>query len=375
MSAEPARIPVCEPWLAGNELAYVSDAVRSGWISSGGDYLRRFEEGFAGYLGLRHGIGTTSGTTALHLALAALGIGPGDEVVIPDFTMVACAFAVCYCGALPVLVDADPVTWNMDVARVAEKLTPRTKAIMAVHIYGHPTDLDPLRALARERGLALLEDAAEAHGARYKGRLCGTFGDLAAFSFYANKAITTGEGGMVVTDDDRLAAACRDLRNLSFPRGSRVYLHERIGFNYRMSNLQGALGLAQLERIDDSVAARRAHAARYSRWLARVAALQLPAELSWATSSYWMYGVVLRDGAPISRDELARRLAADGIETRPFFQPMHVQPALLRYGVDARAAYPVADRLGANGLYLPSGSGLTDAQIDRVSEAVTRHLA
>ena len=372
----PPRIPVCEPSLDGNELAYVTDAVRSGWISSGGEYLKRFEEGFAAYVGVGHGIGTTSGTTALHLALAALGVGPGDEVIIPDFTMIASAFAVCYCGAMPVFVDADPETWNMDVAHVAARIGPRTKAIMAVHIYGHPTDMDPLLALAKDRGIPVLEDAAEAHGAEYKGRRCGSIGDLAAFSFYANKAITTGEGGMVVTSDAALADECRSLRNLSFPRtGGRVYLHDRIGFNYRMSNLQGALGLAQLERIDTYVAARRAHAARYTDRLAGVAAIQLPVERPWAKNSYWMYGIVLRDGARIGRDELAGRLAREGIETRPFFQPMHVQPALLRYGAKPTGSYPVADRLAARGLYLPSGSGLVDAAIDRVCERIVSELS
>jgi len=372
----PPRIPVCEPSLDGNELAYVTDAVRSGWISSGGDYLKRFEEGFAAYVGVGHGIGTTNGTTALHLALAALGIGPGDEVIIPDFTMIASAFAVCYCGAMPVFVDADPETWNMDVAQVAERIGPRTKAIMAVHIYGHPTDMDPLLALAKERRIAVLEDAAEAHGAAYKGRRCGSLGALAAFSFYANKAITTGEGGMVVTNDAGLADECRSLRNLAFPRtGGRVYRHDRIGFNYRMSNLQGALGLAQLERIDVYVDARRAHAARYNERLAGVAAVQLPAERPWARNSYWMYGVVLRDDAPIGRDELASRLAADGIETRPFFQPMHTQPALVRHGADATGRYPVSDRLAARGLYLPSGSDLSDDEIDRVCDRIARQLS
>ena len=370
------RIPVCEPSLDGNELTYVTDAVRSGWISSGGDYLKRFEEGFAAYVGVGHGIGTTNGTTALHLALAALGIGPGDEVIVPDFTMISSAFAVCYCGAMPVFVDADPDTWNMDVAQVAERIGPRTKAIMAVHIYGHPTDMDPLLALAKDRGIAVLEDAAEAHGAEYKGRRCGSIGDLAAFSFYANKAITTGEGGMVVTSDEALAEECRSLRNLAFPRtGGRVYRHDRIGFNYRMSNLQGALGLAQLERIDTYVAARRAHAARYRERLAGIAAVQLPVERSWARNSYWMYGIVLRDGARIGRDELAGRLAAAGIETRPFFQPMHDQPALLRYGTEATGSYPVADRLAARGLYLPSGSDLADDDIDRVCGQIAKELS
>ena len=372
----PTRIPVCEPALDGNELAYVTDAVRTGWISSGGDYLKRFEEGFAAYIGVEHGVGTTNGTTALHLALAALGIGPGDEVIVPDFTMISSAFAVCYCGAMPVFVDADPETWNMDVAQIDARIGPRTKAIMAVHIYGHPTDMDPLLALAKDRGIAVLEDAAEAHGAEYKGRRCGSIGDLAAFSFYANKAITTGEGGMVVTSDDGLAEECRSLRNLAFPRtGGRVYRHDRIGFNYRMSNLQGALGLAQLERIDAYVAARRAHAARYGERLASIAAVQLPVERPWAKNSYWMYGVVLRDGARVGRDELARRLSAEGIETRPFFQPMHAQPALLRYGVATSGSYPVSDSLAARGLYLPSGSDLADGDIDRVCERIASELS
>lgn len=373
---KPARIPVCEPSLDGNELEYVTDAVGSGWISSGGDYLKRFEEGFAAYVGVRHGIGTTNGTAALHLALAALGVGPGDEVIMPDFTMISSAFAACYCGAMPVFVDADPETWNMDVAKVAARIGPRTKVIMAVHMYGHPTDMDPLMALAKERGISVLEDAAEAHGAEYDGRRCGSIGDLAAFSFYANKAITTGEGGMVVTNDDALAEECRSLRNLAFPRtGGRVYRHDRIGFNYRMSNLQGALGLAQLERVDTHVAARRSHAARYSERLAGIAVLQLPVERPWARNSYWMYGIVLRDGARIGRDELAERLAAEGIETRPFFQPMHDQPALVRYGVATGGSYPVSDRLAARGLYLPSGSDLTDTDIDRVCEQLTRQLS
>ena len=367
---------MCEPSLGGNELRYVTDAVTSGWISSGGEYLKRFEEGFAAYVGVRQGIGTTNGTTALHLALAALGIGPGDEVIIPDFTMISSAFAVCYCGAMPVFVDADPDTWNMDVAQVERRIGPRTKAIMAVHIYGHPTDMDPLLALAKERAIPILEDAAEAHGAEYKGRRCGAIGDVAAFSFYANKAITTGEGGMVVTDDEALAAECRSLRNLAFPRtGGRVYRHDRIGFNYRMSNVQGAIGLAQLERIDQYVASRRAHAKRYDERLATVRSVQPPVERPWARNSYWMYGIVLRDEARLGRDELTERLAADGIETRPFFQPMHSQPALLRYGTEPGGSFPVSDRLGARGLYLPSGSDLTDDDIDRVCGQIAKELS
>lgn len=375
-AAAPARIPVCEPWLDGNELAYATDALRSGWISSSGEYLRRFEEGFAAYCGVRHGVGVTSGTTALHLALAACGIGAGDEVIIPDFTMIATAFAVCYTGALPVFVDAEPVTWNMDVARVEAKLTPRTKAILAVHIYGHPTDMDPLRELAATRGIRLLEDAAEAHGSLYRGRKCGSLSDIATFSFYANKVITTGEGGMVVTSDDALADAARRKRNLGFPTsGPRTYRHEEIGFNYRMNNVQAAIGLAQLEKIEQYVAARRANAARYDALLAGVGTIARPAELPWARNTYWMYGVVLEDGAPVGRDELMRRLAADGIETRPFFVPMHLQPALRQYGADCGGDYPVATRLGERGLYLPSGSNLPAAQLEYVCERLAHHCA
>jgi perosamine synthetase len=367
---------VCEPLLEGNEVRYVVDAVSTGWISSNGDYLQRFEKGFADYCGVRHGIGTTSGTTALHLLLAALGVGPGDEVIIPDFTMISSAFAVCYCGAMPVLVDAEPDTWTMDVAAIADRISERTKAIMAVHIYGHPVDMDPLRAIAHDRGIPLIEDAAEAHGAEYRGRKCGSLADAAAFSFYANKAITTGEGGMVVTSDDRIASSCRRLRNLAFPDApTRTYLHDAIGFNYRMSNVQAAIGLAQLERIDHYIAARRRHAARYARNLQSVPAVQLPVERPWATNSYWMYGILVRAGAALERDALASALHADGIDTRPFFRPMHVQPALERYGIEASGTYPVSLDLASRGLYLPSGSGLTDAQIDRVCESIARRLS
>lgn len=372
----PDHIPVCEPWLDGNELAYATDALRSGWISSSGEYLGRFERGFAAYCGARHGVAATSGTAALHLALAACGIGSGDEVIVPAFTMIATAFAVCYTGALPVFVDAEPATWTMDVEKVEAKLTVRTKAIVAVHVYGHPTDMDPLRELAAWRGIRVIEDAAEAHGSLYKGRRCGSLADIAAFSFYANKIITTGEGGMVVTSDDALADAARRKRNLGFPTsGPRTYRHLEIGFNYRMSNVQAAIGLAQLEKIDQYVEARRANAARYDALLAGVNAITRPIERPWARNTYWMYGILVQDGAPIERDELLRCLAIDGIETRPFFVPMHLQPALREYGADCSGDYPVAAQLAERGLCLPSGSNLSPAQLERVCERVAQHCS
>ena len=245
----PDFLPVCEPLLAGNEAAYVAEAVSGGWISSAGKYVGAFEEAFAAYCGARHGIAVCNGTAALHLALVALGIGPGDEVIIPDFTMAASAFAVCYTGAMPVFADAEPGTWNLDAARVEGKITSKTRAIMPVHIFGVPCDMAPLRHLADRHGLFLLEDAAEAHGAEWRGKKTGSLGNIAAFSFFANKNIATGEGGMVTTDDDTLAAACRYYKNLCFPLDApRAYLHADIGFNYRMSNLHAAVGLAQVER-------------------------------------------------------------------------------------------------------------------------------
>ena len=268
-SPNARRIPVCEPYLADREAEYVRDCVGSTWISSAGKYLSAFEEGFARYCGCDHGITTTSGTTALHLALAARGLGPGDEIIMPAFTIAATVFAALYTGATPVLVDSDPDTWTMRVEEVAAKVGPRTRAILPVHIYGHPCDMDPISELARRHHLWVLEDAAEVHGAEYKGRKCGSLGDAACFSFYANKIISTGEGGMVVTSDAAFAERCRSLKNLAFNRDRR-FLHDAIGFNYRMTNVQAAIGLAQLEKVDEYVALRRRHGASYTALLRNV---------------------------------------------------------------------------------------------------------
>jgi perosamine synthetase len=374
-------IPVSEPVIGEREIELVTDALRTGWISSAGRYIEEFEEGWAAYCGRRYGVAVANGTVALQLALATLDLQPGDEVILPTFTIISCVTAVTFAGAVPVLVDADPDTWCLDVTQVESRITPRTRAIMAVHIYGHPVDMGPLLELADRHNVAVVEDAAEAHGAEYRmssadgpqWRRCGSFGDLSTFSFYANKLVTTGEGGMVLTDDDTVAARLRLLRNLAF-RPDRRFLHDELGFNFRITNLQAALGVAQLERIDQVVGRKREIASRYGAGLQSVAALRLPVEKPWARSVYWMYGVVLREHE-LDAGMLAERLREADVETRPFFLGMHRQPALLRRGLVADGTFPVADDLADRGLYLPSGVGLSNQQIDTVVEAVRGAVA
>ncbi|HEV3456838.1 MAG TPA: DegT/DnrJ/EryC1/StrS family aminotransferase [Thermoanaerobaculia bacterium] len=360
---------VCETLLDGNELRYLTECVESNWVSSAGRFVGDFEQRFAAAAGCAHGVACASGTAALHLALAALGLGPGDEVIVPTFTMIATANAVAYTGAREVLVDADAETWNLDVAQVEAKITPRTRAIVAVHTYGHPADMEPLRDLADRHRLALLEDAAEAHGATYRGAAVGSLGDAAVFSFYGNKIVTTGEGGMVTTDHERLAATARRLRDHAFSP-ERHFWHGYLGFNYRMSNLQAAVGLAQTERLPQLVAARRRNAARYGERLAGVRGLTLPGERPEVESVFWMYALLVEDGFGCSRDELRRQLARLGIETRTFFIPIHLQPIYCRRHRGER--YPVAEELCRKGLYLPSGPTLTPAEIDLVAAEVAR---
>ncbi len=365
------HIPVCEPVIAGRELEYVTDAIKTGWISSSGGYVDKFERRFAEYLGVRDAVSTTNGTTALHLALVAAGVGPGDEVIIPAFTMFATAAAVCYTGATPVLVDADPVSWNLDLAEVQRKLSARTKVVLPVHIYGHSCDMDGLaRVIAAHKPL-VIEDAAEAIGSEYKGRRCGGLGDLGCFSFFANKLITTGEGGMVVTSNPELAERLRYFKNLCFPRsGPRRYFHEDIGFNHRMPNLLAAFGLGQLECVDTYLANRRRNAQAYDALLKGQRGITTPPAADYTLNSYWMYGILIEDEFGVSRDEVVSALAAAKIETRTFFISMHRQPALAKYGCDVSGDYPVTDELARKGLYLPSGSGLTQPQIERVASVL-----
>ena len=366
-------IPVNEPRIGEQELAYVTECLRTGWISSAGRFIEAFEARWAAYCGMAHGVAVSNGTVALEAAVACLDLKPGDEVILPTFTIISCAQAVVYGGGVPVLVDADPRTWCMDVSQVAARITPRTRAIMPVHIYGHPVDMAPLWALAEQHGLAIIEDAAEAHGATYRGQRCGGLGDLSCFSFYANKIITTGEGGMILTKDAKLAERARSLRNLCFQPQRRFY-HTELGHNFRLTNLQAAIGLAQLERIDDLLAHKRWMGRRYTELLTGTPGLTLPVEEPWATNVYWMYGVVLDEATGMDAMAFARRLKALGVETRPFFLGMHEQPALWEEGFFHGERYPVAERIARQGLYLPSGLTLTDEQAVQVAAAVKECL-
>jgi perosamine synthetase len=377
-------IPVNEPEIGAREAEYVSECLRTGWISSAGEFIERFERSWAHYCGRRFGVAVSNGTVALDAAVRCLDLRPGDEVILPTFTIISCAGAIVASGGVPVLVDADPRTWCMDITQVQSKISPRTRAIMPVHIYGHPTDMDPLVDLAAQHRLSILEDAAEAHGAEYcsgwrsghgQWKRCGSFGELSCFSFYANKIVTTGEGGMVLTDDEAVAVRLRGLRNLCF-RADRRFYHTELGFNYRLTNLQAAIGVAQVERIDDVVKRKRAIGAAYNERLHDVAGLTLPVEESWAKQVYWMYGVVLDEATGHDATAFAARLAEKGVTTRPFFLGMHEQPVLRALGLFQNAdRFPVAERLARQGLYLPSGVALTDAQIDEVAAAVKGTLA
>jgi perosamine synthetase len=362
-------IPVNEPLLTEADFAAVMQALRSGWISGAGPHIEAFEERWAAYCGRKHGIALANGTVALQVAVGLLDLRPGDEVIMPTFTIISCALPVVMAGAVPVLVDSDPHTWTMDVSQVLERLTPRTRAIMPVHIYGHPVDMDPLIELAEAHGIQVIEDAAEAHGALYRGRRTGSFGSSSCFSFYANKLVTTGEGGMLLVDNEELAARARRMRNLGFQPGRR-FLHAELGFNFRLTNLQAALGLAQVDRMDEIVARKRRIGQAYTDRLSEVDGLELQVQQPWARSVYWMYGVVVREDTGLDAASLAVRLQQRGVETRPFFLGMHEQPALHERGLFSGESYPVAERLARQGLYLPSGLALEEAQIDRVCAAV-----
>jgi perosamine synthetase len=359
-------VPVNEPLLSGNEKKYLAECIDSGWISSEGPFVQRFEEEMARRVGRRFGIAVCNGSLALDAAVAALRLGPGDEVIMPAFTIISCPAAVVRAGAVPVLVDSDPLTWCMDVNQIEAKITRRTRAIMVVHIYGLPVDMDPVIALAEKHGLHIIEDAAEAHGLSYKNRPCGSFGSLSTFSFYPNKHVTTGEGGMLVTDDAALADRLRKLRNLFFVP-ERRFVHEELGWNLRMSNLQAALGVAQLERLDEAVRRKRRMGLRYTEGLGGITGMQLPCErTAYAENIYWVYGVVLNEKADMAADTAMEAMRARGVGTRPFFWPIHQQPVFQGMGMFRGEQYPVAERLARYGFYLPSGLALTDAQMDYV---------
>lgn len=367
-------IPVNEPLLDGNEKKYLQECIDTGWISSEGSFVKKLEERFAQRVGRKYGITVTNGSAALDASVAALCLKPGDEVIMPTFTIISCAAAVVRAGAIPVLVDSKDDTWNMDVNQVEQKISPRTKAIMIVHIYGLPVDVDPVLELAQRHNLFIIEDAAEMHGQTYKGRPCGSFGDISTFSFYPNKHITTGEGGMILTDNPQLAERCRSLRNLFFDK-ERRYIHEDLGWNLRMSNVQAALGVAQLERLDEFVAKKRYIGKKYTKLLHEVQGIQLPIPSTEYTENiYWVYGIMLGNEISYDASEIINRLSKKGIGSRHFFYPMHKQPVFLKRGLFTNEHLPVSELMANRGFYIPSGLALTDKQIEEVAKAIREVL-
>lgn len=371
-------IPVNKPLFISDEKKYLEKCIDEGWVSSDGPFVKEFEEGFSKYVGRKYGVAVSSGTAALEVAVGALGIKEGDEVIIPSFTIISCALAVVNYGAVPVFVDADPETFTIDISKIEEKITSKTKAIMAVHIYGHPCDMDSILEIAKKHNLLVIEDAAEAHGAEYKGKKCGSFGDISIFSFYANKIITTGEGGMVLTNDKNYFERAKLLRNVAFGEGEKRYHHVELARNYRMTNLQAALGVAQLNNIEKLVDIKISNAKKYTELLKDIKGLNLPIEKEWAKNVYWMYGVVLpaRAGGDeslgMTAEEFAKKLSNAGVQTRPFFYPMHLQPVFEKY---KKESFPVSERIAKYGLYLPSGLGLEESEIKEVAEAVKKILS
>lgn len=366
-------ISVAVPSIGAKELEYAIDAIKSGWISSQGKYVNIFEEKFADYCGTKFGASVANGTAALHLALIILGIGKGDEVIVPALTYIAVPNAVTYTGAKPVFVDSEPSTWCIDPAKIEEKISPRTKAIIPVHLYGHPADMDLIMAIAKKHGLRVIEDAAEAHGAEYlpagrhgKGRKVGGIGDIGIFSFYGNKIITTGEGGMLVTNNLAWHEKGQFLKNQAMSK-EKKYVHSEIGFNYRMTNVQAAIGLAQLEKLDAFITQKRAIAQQYNQLLAGVKGISLPPEAAWAKNIYWMYSILVQDDFAVSRDELMAKLQTAGVETRPFFTCVHKQPPYLSHGHEV---LPVAEKLSLQGINLPSSVILTDKEIGYICSVI-----
>ena len=367
-------IPVNEPLLNGKEKEYLCKCIDTGWISSEGPFVKQFENDFALRMARQFGISVCNGTAALEVAVLALGLEPGDEVIMPAFTIISCASAIVRAGLVPVLVDADPVTWNMDVNQVLSVITPRTKAVMAVHIYGLPVDMDPLLTIAKENNLYVIEDAAEAHGLDYKGKPCGSFGDISIFSFYPNKHITTGEGGMILTNDTALAQKCMSLRNLCF-QPERRFVHEELGWNMRMSNLQAAVGVAQLERLNFFLEKKRSMGRLYTELLNDIQGIQLPlASTDYAENCYWVYGIVLKDETKLKAVDVMKALGEKKIGTRPFFYPMNKQPVLKKLGLFEGCDMPIAENLSQMGFYVPGGLALTESQIHEVAQALKEIL-
>lgn len=367
-------IPVNEPLLNGNEKKYLCECIDTGWISSEGPFVRRFEEMMCATVKRKHGIAVTNGTTALEIAMQAIGISEGDEVIMPTFTIISCAMSVTKLGAVPVFVDSDPDTWNMDINEIESKINERTKAVLVVHLYGLPVEMDKVLSLADKYHLKVVEDAAEMHGQMYKGSPCGSFGDISTFSFYPNKHVTTGEGGMVVTNDAELAERCRTLRNLCFKKDVR-YVHDEISDNCRFTNLQAAVGVAQLERLDEFIGLKREMGRFYTQELSDLKGIRLPvARTEYADNIYWVFGIVLGEEYPLSNREMVKRLAEEGIGARTFFWCMHEQPVYLRQGLFGGQTFKNAEFLARKGFYIPSGLALSKEQMKRVVAGVKKIL-
>lgn len=363
-------IPVNEPLLSGNEKKYLNECIDTGWISSEGHFVNDLEEKIAAYCGRKFGIAVCNGTAALEAAMISLGLSKGDEVIMPAFTIISCASAIIRAGAKPVLVDSDPVTWNMNVDDIKKKITPKSKAIMPVHIYGLPVDMDPLVKLSEEHGLKIIEDAAELIGQTYNGKQCGSFGDVSTFSFYPNKHITTGEGGMILTDDELIAERCRSLRNLCFKTGKR-FVHDELGFNFRMTNMQAAVGVAQFEQLEKFIQKKRFIGNLYTEELKGIEILQLPLQSTiYSENIYWVYGIVLKKEFGMDAEAVMKLLAEKGIGTRPFFYPMNKQPVFTKMELFRGESFPVSEYLGDYGFYIPSGLGITEDQVLRVSKVL-----
>lgn len=359
--------PIATPILNGNEAKYVLDCLNSTWISSNGPYLDQFEQQFAAFCQSKHAIACSNGTTALHLALLAHGVEPGDEVIVPTLTFVATANAVTYCGAVPVFVDIEADTWNMDIQAIEQKITSRTKGIIAVHLYGHPADMDPIMELAHKYDLFVIEDAAEAIGAQYKGKMAGALGHTATFSLFGNKVITTGEGGVVTTDNEAIAEKIRLLRGQGIDKNKK-YWHPVIGYNYRMTNIQAAIGCAQLEKVEWHIRERIRVAMHYYDYLKHDSRMTLPVQRIWAKNVFWMFSIVLNGHSEQQRDHVMQQLKDKGIETRPFFYPMHILPPY-RDG-QLYEEYPIANRIASQGMNLPSHGDLTKQDIQYICQSL-----
>lgn len=364
-------IPVNTPLLSGNEKKYINECIDTGWISSEGPFIQKFEQQFSSYVDRDYGIAVSNGSAALDIAVKALGIGKGDEVILPTFTIISPAQSIVTAGATPVLVDSNPLTWNMDVDQIESKITTKTKAILVVHIYGLPVDMDPVLQLCSKYNLFLIEDAAEMHGQTYKGKKCGSFGDISIFSFYPNKHITTGEGGMIVTNEESLFFKCQKLRNLAFEPQGRRFVHNEIGWNYRMTNMQAAIGLAQLEKIEFHIKRKREIGAQYNKGFSSLSKFKLPLdETEFAKNIYWVYGLIAE--SPTQQEEMVNYLSKHNIGSRPFFWCMHEQPVFKSMGIFSNERFPVAENIARNGLYIPSGLGLKNDEIEYVIEKILK---